>query len=58
MLNFSYVKALSVIFQIKWVFEKNLEMIFFLFLTENMCCDPSLELSQTVLMRGHSICVH
>ena len=30
--------------------------IYFLFLNKNICCYPSLEPSEMVLMRGHNIC--
>ena len=32
--------------QLRWVFEDNSEIIYFLILNKNICCDPSLESSQ------------
>ena len=35
------------------------QRLFFLFLNENICCDPSLEPSQLDgLMNGHKICLY
>ena len=43
------------VFQISKCNRDNLEIIS-QFPLENICCDPSLELSETVLMRGHNLC--